>query len=52
MKKQKPVSSGNGTIAKATAKNPHAKGWEGQIAPLPGKPGSKDECCPKISTLD
>ena len=36
---KKPVASGNGTIAKATAMNPHAKGSEGTMMSMPGGKG-------------
>ena len=36
---KKPVASGNGMIPKATAMNPHAKGSEGTMMPMPGGKG-------------
>ena len=56
--KKAPVASVTGSIPKATAMNPHAKGWEGKVQPLPGGMGGQNlkhspaGSCPKLSKLD
>ena len=55
--KKAPVSSGNGTIAKGSTMNPHAKGGEGMMS-MPGGMGGQNlkhtpaGSCPKLSKLD